>query len=255
MDQQGAPDIVWLQAMEYMANIHNNTADESLGWLTPIQKRKGHTPDILAFLHFTFYEKVYYMDSDSTYVLSWSVVHSATERLKTNLCVCFNHNLDPVIRLNDENQNVIIPLEISLTPTKVKNKHNCWHNIKPKAKGNAPVVLHNQQSGSIPNVNPEETAAGQTGEKVKTMTPAAKSRCPCHTRKHKDATPEGPLLTMTAIINTAPVIAPKHGSWVSDVVIVKVIPKHATIPVAKAINDDDDVILFVNKTPVKWISK
>jgi hypothetical protein len=38
MDQQGAPDILWLQAMEYMANIHNNTANESLGWLTPIHK-------------------------------------------------------------------------------------------------------------------------------------------------------------------------------------------------------------------------
>jgi hypothetical protein len=54
--------------MEYiMADIHNHTADESLGWMTPIQKRKGHAPDILAFLHFTFYEKVYYMDSDSNY--------------------------------------------------------------------------------------------------------------------------------------------------------------------------------------------
>jgi hypothetical protein len=36
MDRQGAPDIVWLQAMEYMADIHNNTANESLGWMTPI---------------------------------------------------------------------------------------------------------------------------------------------------------------------------------------------------------------------------
>jgi hypothetical protein len=67
MDRHGAPDIVWLQAMEYMADVFNNTADESLGWITPIQKQKGHTPDISAFLHFTFYEKVYYMDSNATY--------------------------------------------------------------------------------------------------------------------------------------------------------------------------------------------
>jgi hypothetical protein len=53
--------------MEYMADIHNNTADISLGWITPIQKQKGHTPDISAFLHITFFGKVHYMDSDSTY--------------------------------------------------------------------------------------------------------------------------------------------------------------------------------------------
>jgi hypothetical protein len=67
MDRQGAPNIAWLQAMEYMADIHNHTSNKSLGWITPIQKRKGHTPDILAFLQFKFYEKIYYMDSDSTY--------------------------------------------------------------------------------------------------------------------------------------------------------------------------------------------
>ena len=35
MDRQGALDVVWLQAMEYMADIHNNTADKTLGWITP----------------------------------------------------------------------------------------------------------------------------------------------------------------------------------------------------------------------------
>jgi hypothetical protein len=64
MDQQGAPDVVWLQAMEYMADIHNNTTDETLGWITPTKKWKGNTPDILAYLHFKFYKRVYYMDSD-----------------------------------------------------------------------------------------------------------------------------------------------------------------------------------------------
>jgi len=67
MDRQGAPDTVWLQAMEYMADIHSNTADKSLGWITPIQKQKGCTPNISAFLHFTFYKCIYYLDSDSTY--------------------------------------------------------------------------------------------------------------------------------------------------------------------------------------------
>jgi hypothetical protein len=67
MDHQGAPDIVWLQVMEYMSDIHNNSADEILGWITPIKKRRGNMPDISAYLHFKFYERVYYMDSDLTF--------------------------------------------------------------------------------------------------------------------------------------------------------------------------------------------
>jgi hypothetical protein len=64
MDRQGTPNIVWLQAMEYMSDIHDNTANETLGWITPIEKRKGNTPDMLAYLHFKFYEWIYYMDLD-----------------------------------------------------------------------------------------------------------------------------------------------------------------------------------------------
>jgi hypothetical protein len=32
------------------------------GWITPIKKRTGETPDISAFAQFKFYEKVYYHD-------------------------------------------------------------------------------------------------------------------------------------------------------------------------------------------------
>ncbi len=219
MDRQGAPDIVWLQAMEYMADIHNHTADESLGWMTPIQKRKGHTPDISAFLHFTFYEKVYYMDSDSTYpstkektgywigvsknigdaltykiltddketVLSRSVVRTASDRLKANLHenlrVSFNHNLDPAIRLDEDNHNKIIPLETSLNRTKVKNKHKRRYNIKTKET--VTDAAQEQQSKHISHARPEVTN-GQAGENVKTMTPGKHLSNPTsRTRKHK----------------------------------------------------------------------
>jgi hypothetical protein len=90
------------------------------------------------------------LTDDKGTVQSWNVIRSATERLKANLGVGFNHNLDPAIRLNDKNQNVIIPLETSLTHTKVKNMHKHWYNIKPKAKKSVPIVLQQQQSGSIP---------------------------------------------------------------------------------------------------------
>jgi hypothetical protein len=241
MDRQGAPDIVWLQAMEYMADIHNHTADESLGWMTPIQKRKGHTPDISAFLHFTFYEKVYYMDSDSTYpstkektgywigvsknigdaltyeiftddketVLSRSVVRTALDRLKANLHenlrVRFNHNLDPEIRLDEENHNAVIPLETSMTKTKVRNKHKRRYNIKAKttALPHKRDAAQEQQPGHISHTQPEETT-GRAGENVKTMTPVQPP--PRQTQKHK---------TVPSALPTTVKAAP--GGYVKDV--------------------------------------
>jgi hypothetical protein len=65
---QRAPDIVWVDVMDYMVDIYNHTADEMLRWITaPIEKRKGNTPDVSAYLAFTFNECVYYIDSDSTF--------------------------------------------------------------------------------------------------------------------------------------------------------------------------------------------
>ena len=63
----GAPDYVWYQLMEYMADVHNHTADETLGWITPIQKRHGITPDISPYLQFKFWEPIYYLDNEETF--------------------------------------------------------------------------------------------------------------------------------------------------------------------------------------------
>lgn len=52
---------------KYLADIHNISADETLDWATPWSKRKGETLDILAFLQFRFYERVYYMDPDDKF--------------------------------------------------------------------------------------------------------------------------------------------------------------------------------------------
>jgi len=59
----GAPDYTWLLACQYLADIHNITADETLNWRTPWEKRKLETPDISAYLQFQFWERVYYLEA------------------------------------------------------------------------------------------------------------------------------------------------------------------------------------------------
>ena len=70
LDRTGAPDKAWLLACEYMANVHNICADETISWKTPICKRHGSTPDISAFLIFQFYEKILYLDPEESYPIS-----------------------------------------------------------------------------------------------------------------------------------------------------------------------------------------
>ena len=67
MNRVGAPDKLWYQCSQYLAQVHNITAKESLKWKTPVEKRHGHTPDISAYLMFEFYEKVYYLDNEEKY--------------------------------------------------------------------------------------------------------------------------------------------------------------------------------------------
>jgi hypothetical protein len=67
LDRTGAPDWLWLFALAYMALVNNWTADETLGWKTPHEKRHGYTPDISALLALRFLEKIYYLDADVSY--------------------------------------------------------------------------------------------------------------------------------------------------------------------------------------------
>ena len=61
LERSGSPKNLWLLALEYVCDLLNHVARERLGWRTPIEWLLGHTPDISAFLIFTFYEPVYYM--------------------------------------------------------------------------------------------------------------------------------------------------------------------------------------------------
>ena len=63
----GAPSSVWFWMAKYLVDVHNVTADETLGWYTPWSKRRGETPDISAFLQFRFYERIYYLNPDAKF--------------------------------------------------------------------------------------------------------------------------------------------------------------------------------------------
>jgi hypothetical protein len=41
MRHTGAPATVWVQAIKYLADIHNHTSDETLNFDTPKFKRTG----------------------------------------------------------------------------------------------------------------------------------------------------------------------------------------------------------------------
>ena len=67
MNISGAPNYVWPHCMIWIADIHNITAKEALSYRTPYESRHGVTPDISAYLLFTFWEKILYLDTETTF--------------------------------------------------------------------------------------------------------------------------------------------------------------------------------------------
>ena len=68
MDLTGAPPSTWYYACVYITEVHNRTADLHLpGCITPYQMRHGITPDISAYLQYTFWEAVLYLDSEESW--------------------------------------------------------------------------------------------------------------------------------------------------------------------------------------------
>ena len=64
LDCTGAPENCWLLACEYIADVHNLCADETLGHQIPWEVWHRGLQDISTFLEYQFYEKVSYLDSD-----------------------------------------------------------------------------------------------------------------------------------------------------------------------------------------------
>lgn len=67
MNRTHTPEKEWIDALMYLADVHNILAKENLGWLTPWHVRKGWTPDISAFLHYRWRQPVYYLDCDQSF--------------------------------------------------------------------------------------------------------------------------------------------------------------------------------------------
>ena len=60
MNLTGAPAHCWLLCLLYVYSLLNVTSSPALGGLTTIQALNGQVPDISHFLHFSFWEPVYY---------------------------------------------------------------------------------------------------------------------------------------------------------------------------------------------------
>jgi hypothetical protein len=63
----GAPKSVWLQAAQYLADIHNMTSDETLDWKTPRSARQGTQTDISQLVQFQFWEPIVYLDTEEKF--------------------------------------------------------------------------------------------------------------------------------------------------------------------------------------------
>ena len=65
MNLTGAPANCWLLCMLYVCNLLNATASPALGGFTTLQALTGQVPDISHFLHFSFWEPIYYKVDES----------------------------------------------------------------------------------------------------------------------------------------------------------------------------------------------
>jgi hypothetical protein len=62
---------MWYYAIKYIAEIHERTADFSLpNQITPYEMGTGITPDISAYLQFTFWERVIWLDNEEKWPAS-----------------------------------------------------------------------------------------------------------------------------------------------------------------------------------------
>jgi hypothetical protein len=67
MNANNVPPEVWLLLLQYICEVQNHTAVESLNWCTPTEWLLGYTPDITVFLQFRFYKPVYYAKYDAKF--------------------------------------------------------------------------------------------------------------------------------------------------------------------------------------------
>ena len=67
LDRTGAPDTLWFLAQDYLAHVHNLSANRQINWKIPEQVSRGGTPDISHILMFHWFEPVLYLDPVSKF--------------------------------------------------------------------------------------------------------------------------------------------------------------------------------------------
>jgi hypothetical protein len=67
LDKTGAPDNLWFLAQDYLAHVHNLSANRQPNWKIPEQVSRGGTPDISHILMFYWFEPVLYLDPVSKF--------------------------------------------------------------------------------------------------------------------------------------------------------------------------------------------
>ena len=68
LDRTGAPDAAWYHAAVYLADVHKILANKQLpDSMPPLQYRTGVTQDIHAYLQFTFWQPILYLDHEQSW--------------------------------------------------------------------------------------------------------------------------------------------------------------------------------------------
>lgn len=66
MNATNTPAMWWLLAALYVTSLFNHLSTPTLGDRTPLELKFGQTPDVSKFMHFRWWEPVYYRDADNT---------------------------------------------------------------------------------------------------------------------------------------------------------------------------------------------
>ena len=68
MDCTGCPNQLWIMCSLYVVYLFNRLAKADLNWRSSHEICTGVTPDISALLIFSFYEQVYYLESETPFL-------------------------------------------------------------------------------------------------------------------------------------------------------------------------------------------
>ena len=67
LDRTGAPSTLWFYALLLWVGIMNILSDPHHNGWTCSEVAMGYTPDISAYIHYTFYQPVYYYDESESF--------------------------------------------------------------------------------------------------------------------------------------------------------------------------------------------